>query len=113
MRKKITVEELEALVQELIVMLEDDSPYTCDWCYACLEPALIESRETTLKYLQLLNKEEFVNLGEYGLFEHILGRFKSAEIYSEIEKQYTTFFGEDRDTDFYKEYIGYLSSLVK
>lgn len=109
----ISVEKLKELVQTYMTMENDPLEESTDWCYACLEPALIESRETTLKYLQQITKEEFVLLGENGLFEHILGRFKSAEIYSEIEKQYTTFFDEDKDTDFYKEYIGYLSSLVK
>ena len=109
----ITAKKLKELVQEFIRLEKDEGIDSTEWAYVALEPDLIASQEVTLEYLQSISKEEFITLGENGWFEHILSHFKSTEIYEVIDLQYVNFFGTDKKTCFYEEYIADLKCYVK
>ena len=112
-KDKITVERLKALVQEYITLRNDEMENSTEWAYVVLEPDLQACEEVTLNYLMQINEEEFVALGEDHFFETILRKFKSVEILNVIRAKYTAFFGEDTETDFYRDSIEGLQHCIK
>ena len=113
MKNKITVELLKARVQEYIAMVKDEPEYSVDWAYAMLEPDLLVCEEVTLNYLMQISEEEFVALGENHWFEDILCKFKSVEFLNVILQQYAKFYGDNKTTVFYQNYIECLHHCIE
>ena len=103
MKNKITVERLKELIQNYILLRNDEMENHTEWAYVMLEPNLLACEDVTLNYLMQINKEEFVVLGEDQWFDCILSKFKSVEILNVILAKYAFFFGENTQTDFYRE----------
>ena len=112
-QNRITVDRLRELVQKFIVLEKDEMENSTEWAYVMLEPALIECEEVTLHYLKHLSTEEFKVLGDNSWFEHILCKFQSVEILDTIQAQYFQFFGDSKDTDFYRDNIVGLINCIK
>ena len=111
--EKITVNRLKSLVQEFIIKEKDEMENSTEWAYVMLEPVLVESLSVTLDYLNQITEEEFNVLGENHWFEHIVGKFKSAEVLDIICLTYHKFYGESTDTEFYRDNIEGLRNCIK
>ena len=113
MKSHITVEQLRELVNMFMIFEQDPNEDSTEWAYACLEPALVECERITLDYLRQISKREFDALGENGYFEDILRRFPSVEILDVIEMRYLDFYGDNKNTDFYRENIAGLRNCIR
>jgi hypothetical protein len=109
--ERITVAKLKALTTKFIELVQNEFENSTEWAYVMLEPDLLKNEECTVSFIEQMNKEEFNAISDF--FMQIADRFQSKKLIELIEAQYRSFYGDNTDSDLYRDNIKGLRDCIK
>lgn len=111
MKKAVTVEKIKELVEMSIEFEKVEHGNGSDWDDIFLEPALMESHDVTLAFIESAEKHEFEVVSCY--FGLLIRKFNSETLLSAVLSQYKKLYGDDTDNEVYQYDIKGLENWLK
>ena len=102
-KKEVSVEYLRSLTLRYIELLHSETENSTEWAYVMLEPDLLADATVTLAFFRTLGRKEFEALGPY--YEDVMQKWKDSALVNLLEDLYSIYYGENRDTEFYREFL--------
>ena len=111
-RKNETITS-DVLTKEIANWVEQDSENPGAWNMFILVTLkkLKYDYNVTMQYLSQITKDQFDFICE--AFDEVVHHFQKIEMIEHIESLYQNFYGNDKDTDLYRENIAILRACIK